>query len=233
MRLGILFSVVIAFSPARAVAAPVVVAGFTFSAGEEAFADYAELVSGSIRLCGATNSIASALTGSDLLDCINSADSAGGIVEVLFTNNVIVNGPGPDLVIFELSGPLGGGTPDAREVFGVSVFDGASFSAFQTVTPVDTGFRTTGGVNPNGVFAVQLDMSTFGLAADASTDRIRLHIYNVNLGTKSGDITTLGALNSGAPIPEPGTALLLVLGLIVLRLAAIQRRWADATADWR
>lgn len=68
MRLGILFSVVIAFSPARAVAAPVVVAGFTFSAGEEAFADYAELVSGSIRLCGATNSIASALTGSDLLD---------------------------------------------------------------------------------------------------------------------------------------------------------------------
>jgi len=221
MRLGILLSVVLAFSPIRASAAPIVVAGFTFSAGEQAFADSAELVSGSIRLCGATASISSALTGSDLLDCINSADSAGGIVDVSFTDNAISNGPGPDLVIFELSGPLGAGTPDPREVFGVSVFDGATFTAFQTVTPVDTGFRTSGGVNPGGVFAVQLDISTFGLPSDATTDRIRLHIYNVNLGTKSGDITALGALNSGAPVPEPGTASLLALGLVALRLAAI------------
>jgi len=218
LRLVVVFLCAL-LSAAAAPAASITVAGFTFNSGEQAFADNAFLVSGSIRLCGATSSIAAALTGSDLLDCINSAETAGGFVEVLFTDNTIVNGSGPDFVIFELSGPLGAGTPDPREIFGVSVFDGSSFSPFQTVTPVDTGSRTTGGVNPGGVFAVQIDLAAFGIPADASTDRLRLHIFNANLGTKSGDITAIGALNAGQPVPEPGTAFLLILALSILSAA--------------
>jgi hypothetical protein len=62
-------------------------------------------------------------------------------VEVRFIDNWIVNDPGADLVVFELSGPQSVGTADSRERFGVSIFDGSSFSAFTNFDPVATGFN--------------------------------------------------------------------------------------------
>lgn len=211
-------------------AAPVTVAGFTYDDGLRAFADDAFQVSGSLRLCGETVSVSSALSGPDLFDCVNSADSAGAFVEVVFTDNGVVNGAGADLVIYELSGPLSPGAIDDRERFGVSVFDGVDFPAFQLFSPVDTGFRTTGGVNPEGVFAVQVDLTDFGFATGSTTQRLRLHIFNVNLGTKSGDITALGALNSAEPVPEASPALLLILPMLSLswRLTCPKDRRAKA-----
>ena len=129
--LGLVF-----WSAATASAVPITVGGFTFSAGEAAFADDASLVSGSgVRFTctaggAAASSLAEALSGSDVTQCANVSGGGDGIVEILFTDNSIVNGAGTDLVIFEVSGPQSPGTPDPRERFEVSIFDGSSFSSF-------------------------------------------------------------------------------------------------------
>ena len=201
-------------------AAPITVGGFTFDAGEAAFADDAFLVSGFVRSnCVATGgtaagSVQEALSGSDIVQCVNSTTTEGGFVEVLFTDNFIVNGPGTDLVIFELSGPQAPGTPDSRERFGLSIFDGAAFSPFTQFDPVATGFNS--GPDPTlDIFAVEVDLTGFGIPPGGVVDRLRLHIFNVNLGTKSADIAALGALNS-APIPEPGSAILFGVGILIV-----------------
>ena len=82
-------------------AAPISVGGFTFSAGEEAFADDAVLVSGVIT-GGNEATIRTVLVGSNIADSFNTGDSGGGIVEVRFGDNHVLNGPGTDLVIFPL-----------------------------------------------------------------------------------------------------------------------------------
>ena len=208
---------------ASAHASPISVGGFTFTAGEEAFADDAVLVSGVITGADAPT-IKTVLVGSYINDSFNTGDSGEGIVEVLFTDNAIVNGIGSDLVIFELSGDQPTGTPDPREIFGVSIFDGVSFSSFVTVTPVATGFPDP--ADPTlDVFAIQIDLSSFGIAPGGTTDRVRLHIFNANLGSKSADLTALGALNS-LTVPEPSARAALAVGLCALAV----RRWRPHVA---
>ncbi len=212
MRLSIPIFAAVALVAGTATGAPITVAGFTFVAGEQAFADDASLVSGTIRIgsffTGPCCTVAEALSGSDISTGVNNNTGNTGIVEVLFTDNRILNDAGPDLVIFELSGPLSPGTADPRERFGVSIFDGATFTPFTYFDPVATGVNS-GGDPTLDIFAVQVDLAMFGLPAGATVDRLQLHIFDVGLGTKSADIAALGALNS---VPEPTTALLLGLG---------------------
>lgn len=204
-------------------AAPITIGGFTFSAGDAALADDAFLVSGTIRFTCATAaagpaaSVAEALAGPDLERCINNNTGDSGIVEAVFVDNSIENASGPDLVIFELSGALPAGTPDPRENFGVSVEGPSGFTPFSYFDPIATGTNSCG--DPTfclDTFVVQIDLSDFGVSPGALVDRVRLHVFDVGLGTKSGDIAALGALNSGAPVPEPATALLLLSGLVGL-----------------
>lgn len=224
MRITCIAMVVSLFAAQNVNASPITIAGFTFSAGELAFADDAYLVSGTIRYTCATagvgpaSSVAEALAGSNLERCVNNNTGDSGIVEAVFLDNSIENAPGVDLVIFELSGTLPAGTPDPRENFGVSVELPDGFSPFTYFDPVATGSNSCG--DPTlclDTFAVQIDLSDFGVAPGALVDRVRLHIFDVGLGTKSGDIAALGALNSGAPVPEPSTGLLLLGGLAALR----------------
>jgi hypothetical protein len=209
--------------PSLAQAAPISVGGFTFPEGESAFADAASLVSGTgVRFtCTAGGTAASsyseALAGSDVTQCVNVVGGGDGVVEVQFTDNFIVNGAGVDLVIFEVSGPRSVGTPDPAERFEVSVFDGSSFSGFAAFDPVATGFGTP---DPTlDIFAVQIDLSSFGITEGSLVNRVRLHLSDNGLGSKGADIAALGALNS---VPEPSTALLLAFGLVAL--AAARRR---------
>jgi hypothetical protein len=217
--------------PPSVSAAPITVGGFTFDAGEAAFADDAVLVSGSgVRFScaagvGAASSFAEALSGSDVTQCANVSGGGDGILEVLFNDNSIINGVGTDLVIFEVSGPQAVGTPDPRERFEVSVFDGTAYSSFTAFDPVATGYGTP---DPTlDVFAVEIDLSAFGIAMGAQVDRVRLHLFDNGLGSKGADIAALGAVNSIALVPEPSTALLLGFGL--LGLAATQIRVSDMT----
>jgi len=220
------------FVTTSAFASPIELGGYSFS-GEASFADDAFLVSGTIRFnClgggwGVTpeaTSVAEALAGSDLSRCVNNDTGNSGIVEVNFADNLILNGGGPDLVVFELSGAMDAGTPDPRENFGVSVHDGASFTPFTYFDPIATGTSFCG--DPTqclDTFSVTIDLSEFGLSDGQTVDRVRLHIFDVGLGTKSADIGALGALNS-IPIPEPSTGLLVGGGILLLALRWNRRR---------
>lgn len=218
--------------PAGIAALPFDLAGYQFESGEEAFADDAFLVSGTVRHTCATagagpaGSVAEALVGANLEQCINNNTGNAGIVEAVFLDNSIENAPGVDLVIFELSGALAAGTPDPRERFGVSIKLPGEFSPFTYFDPIATGTNSCG--DPTlclDTFAVELDLSDFGILPGALVDRIRLHVFDVGLGTKSGDIAALGALNSAAAIPEPSTGMLLIAGLIALR-SSQRHQWS-------
>ena len=90
-------------SPHIASAAPITVAGFTFAQGELDFADDAVVISGTVT--GATAAqVRSTLIGASLRDSIRLITPDVAVVEIAFSDNAIVNGPGTDLVIFELSG---------------------------------------------------------------------------------------------------------------------------------
>ncbi len=210
-RVVLFFSSLIFSAPA--ISSPISVAGFTFPDGEQAFADDAFIVSGVIT--GAdTEGVRRILVGSDIADSFNTGDSGGGIVEVRFLDNLILNGPGTDLVIFELSGDQPAGTPDSQEVFGFSAWSSGAFTPFVTVTPIATGYPDP--ADPTlDVFKVEIDLANFGVPDSGFTDRVRLHIYNANLGSKSADLTALGALNS-QPVPEPRTSLLIAFGVLLL-----------------
>jgi hypothetical protein len=204
---------------------PITVGGFTFPAGEVAFADDASFVSGSgVRFTctaggTAASSYAEALSGSDLTQCVNVAGGGDGIVEVVFNDNSILNAAGIDLVVFEVSGPQSPGTPDPRERFELSVFDGSTFSSFVAFDPIATSFGTP---DPTlDVFAVEIDLDLFGVSPAARVDRVRLHLLDNELGSKGADIAALGALNSGAPIPEPSSG---VIGMVGLLCVAVLRR---------
>ena len=221
MRLFVLLSCLGSFALGQGASA-LTLGGFTFELGERAFADDGFLVSGTIRWwCGSGTSIRDSISGSDLSDCLNNNTGDSGIVEVLFLDNTIVNGPGTDLVIFELSGHLDPGTPDPRERFGVSIFDGTSFSPFVEFNPIATGMESLPGALD--IFVVEIELADFGLAAGAQTQRVRLHIFDVGLGTKSADIGALGALNSD-PVPEPTAVALLLLGIALLPLLSMRTR---------
>jgi hypothetical protein len=219
MRIWAIVASMVIIPSSVASGAPIAVGGFTFSEGEVAFADDASLVSGSVRFSctaggTAASSISEALSGSDVTQCVNTVGGGDGTVEVLFTDNSITNGPGTDLVIFEVSGFQSVGTPDPNERFEVSIFDGATYSGFASYDPVSTGYGT---LDPSlYIFAVEIDLSDFGLAAGAITDRVRVHLFDVGGGSKAADIAALGALNSGAPVPEPSSGALVLLGLALL-----------------
>jgi hypothetical protein len=224
MRIACIATAVTLLAAQGVNASPITIAGFTFSAGELAFADDAYLVSGTIRYTCATagagpaNSLAEALAGSNLERCVNNNTGDSGIVEALFLDNSIENAPGVDLVVFELSGALPPGTPDPRENFGVAIKLSTGFSPFTYFDPIATGTNSCG--DPTlclDTFAVPIDLSDFGVLPGALVGRVRLHIFDVGLGTKSGDIAALGALNSGAPVPQPSTGVLLLSGLAALR----------------
>ncbi|MGH0029282.1 MAG: hypothetical protein ACQGVC_05800 [Myxococcota bacterium] len=225
MRIACISAAVVLIAAQSVEASPITIGGFTFSEGEAAFADDAFLVSGTIRFTCATaaagpaGSVAEALAGSNLEQCVNNNTGNSGVVEAVFLDNSIENASGVDLVIFELSGAMPAGTPDPRENFGVSIELPTGFSPFTYFDPIATGTNSCG--DPTlclDTFAVEIDLSDFGVESGAVVDRVRLHIFDVGLGTKSADIPALGALNSGAPVPEPGTGLLLLGGLAALRM---------------
>ena len=61
------------------------------------------------------------------------------------------------MVVFELSGHLEPGTPEPRERFGISIFDGVSFSSFVEFDPIATGLESFPG--SLDIFIVEVDLT--------------------------------------------------------------------------
>ncbi len=198
-RLACMLVVSAAAIPLASAAAPISVAGFFFANGEDDFAQNAVVVSGTVTGSSAAQ-VRAVLVGSNISDSIRVITPDIAVIEITFGSRQILNLVGPDAVIFELSGDQAVGTPNYNERFEVSVFNGTNFTPFQVVIPLATGFDDPADATLD-VFAVQLDLSDYGIAAGASTDRIRIRLVD-NLVTRSADPTAVGLLHS---VPEPPT----------------------------
>jgi hypothetical protein len=190
----------------RAESAPIVIAGTAYDTVD--FADTL-LSSGSTGGAFSVNSgtLANAVTGSNINDwAFCNCDSA--FVELGFTDNVVFNGAGADLRLFEI------GTPDD---FGISL---TIAGVTQTIVSASTGFTEGSGF---GINLANIDLSLFGIAPGATVNSIVVRM-GFPFGNTSNSPTLAGvtALNSRA-VPEPGLMLLLGTGAAALARRRLRR----------
>lgn len=177
------------------------VGSFTFD--DNAFADDAMVALTIPGTRGPAQSPASAADG-DLSTASNLNDS---FVELFFTDNVLINGPGDDIVIFSNSNNnvirLWAGLNNGPWTTGIG----------STIVPVDAPGNTSG----FGIAAATIDLSTLGYADGAEiTDGIYL--------ARGGVFTTVwdvAALNSRDTTPPPPSTVPLPAGIPLLFSALV------------
>ena len=175
------------------------IAGYTFD--DDAFADI--LISSSPDAAGWDifgGTLEEVLTDASLDTYAGLMEPFGGaFVELGFVDNVVINGDGADLVLFELG---------AENGFKVTI-NGVTSSLLASV---DTGYTNVFGTQVN---ALEIDLDDFNFAPGASN-------VTINVARKqNGEFPTLalvGALNSGPPValPEPGPVTLFLTGSLVV-----------------
>lgn len=114
-------------------------------------------------------------------------------VQLDFTDNCVINGPGPDLVVFEVGG---------AESFALQVFSDAicEYSGAITFAVAATGSTVAPcGGTPNALNAVAIDLDAFGVLPGASVRRVLLDNLGQPAGAVGADLVGLYALNSGSP----------------------------------
>ena len=147
-------------------------------------------------------------------------------VQLGFTDNVLRNGPGPDLALFE--------TGIVADVFAVALAPSASATGFREYTTAYTGFGFGSGVPANYLNVALVDLSDFGVPAGEVLNSITVGLYPVsrsNLGPGTVSLTAVAAFYPGAgaapsdptPVPAP-PGLLLALAAGVVGVAVKRRR---------
>jgi hypothetical protein len=122
-----------------------------------------------------------------------------------FTN--LVNGPGNDLVVWEI------GTPDN---FGMSLTIGGPT---HTIVSASTGFTNAQSFGINTAF---LNLDDLGVASGAAVTSL---VFNMGLPfANTASSPTLGAAAALAPVPEPTTLALVGTALAVVGTVAVVRR---------
>ena len=185
---------------ATAAAQPISIGGFTFE--ENASADHGVLLAGAAPtffLCGVSD-----FNGEPTLPGLTVAESADVVltdansdtelfglarIDVTFTDNVVVNEPGPDLVVFESTRP---------EDFSLALFDQAvgAFSSPVVYSPSPTGFLDSCGFEIN---AAQIDLSSFGIANASTVSLVRIDNLGAPGCCEGADPTDVLALHSAIP----------------------------------
>jgi hypothetical protein len=201
-RLALLLSLLVplAVVSATAAAQPISIGGFMFEAN--ASADHGVLVPGaapSFFLCGVSD-----FFGEPTLPGLTVAQSADVVLsdanpnteifglarlDVTFTDNVVVNEPGPDLVVFESLNP---------EDFSLAPFDpvAGAFTSPIVYSPIPTGLVSDCGFSIN---AAQIDLSTFGIANAATVSLLRIDNLGAPGCCAGADPTAVLALHSAIP----------------------------------
>lgn len=185
--------------------------GFTFE--DDAFADVLLSDPSGLMVSGAPDA-ETALTGSDTSSFAYSAVD-GSFITLGFTDNVVLNGPGADLIVFELN--IITAEPIVLTINGFQSAPMAQSSAVATFPPDGT------------IHFTAWDLSDFGIAIGASVDTVTLQgvctaaVSAVHGCTEDALVASaflaVGALNSGpavSPIPLPATGITLFLGLLLL-----------------
>ncbi len=181
---------------------PIQIAGYTFA--PEAAVDDVTLVSqplASGQLCSAVN-YAGTTTHQRVRNALSDgcpATSTQGDAEfeTHFTDNRVVNLPGPDLVVFEVGSGAG------NEPFSLSVFDPSQggFTAAQTIQTTPTAFFDCSGLRIN---VAEVDLSAFGVAAGATVSRLKFdNLFVPNVVAAGAEISDVLALNSAPPNDAP------------------------------
>lgn len=115
------------------------------------------------------------------------------LLQLDFTDNAVVNGPGADLVVFEVGG---------AEAFELRVFVDAicEYSQPLSFTPVATGFGVSV-CSAQAINAAAIDLDAFAIPAGASVRRLRIDSKGTAPGSSAGaDLLQVMALNSVPPV---------------------------------
>lgn len=161
------------------------------------------------------------IVGSDLTKGLAlGAGPSGGVADFIvpgFGLASIENGAGADFAIWEA------GAPAEDFLLSVSTDGGATFSSSltYTTTSVVPGESTSGFATNIGF----VNLDDFGLAAGSLVDAVKVSGLFTGVGGSGPDLLAIAALNAGpgtgnvpGSVPEPGTLLLLALGLFALGL---------------
>ncbi len=178
------------------------------------FAD--QLISSSGSFITNAGSLAEALTDHSLgtwVQATTAGDSQSNTIVLGFTNNRLVNGPGDDLVLFEVGHEAYEYSQEGFDSLWVT-FNGQTRLYFTT--------ETTTTVDDHNVNMTRIDLSHFGLADGVVLDRVQ-----IGLGYDTRDslpqLQLVAAMNSvAAPVPEPTNLALMAAGGLLL--AGMRRR---------
>jgi hypothetical protein len=162
-------------------------------------------------------SLAEALTDHTLSTWVQATaagDSTAATVLLGFSDNRLVNGPGDDLVLFEVGHEAYEYSQEGFDSLWVTV-NGRTRLYFTT--------ETTTTVDDHNVNMTRIDLSHFGLAEGAVLDRVQIGLGYDTRGSLP-QLQLVAAMNSvAAPVPEPASLALLAAGGLLL-VAALRGR---------
>jgi hypothetical protein len=143
-----------------------------------------------------------------------AGDSTAATVLLGFSDNRLVNGPGDDLVLFEVGHEAYEYSQEGFDSLWVTV-NGRTRLYFTT--------ETTTTVDDHNVNMTRIDLSHFGLAEGAVLDRVQIGLGYDTRGSLP-QLQLVAAMNSvAAPVPEPASLALLAAGGLLL-VAALRGR---------